>query len=125
MVKSSIEAGLISASWRTSVRVGPPLLVKAGRLVSFGFFIILNLLPIYTVYVLFSSKFNKIYIGYTSDFKSRFLSHNKLATKGYTVRYRPWEILFTEDFESKSEAMKREKQLKSGKGRECVWSKVQ
>jgi len=80
---------------------------------------------VYTVYVLYSSKYNKIYIGYTSDLKSRFLSHNKLATKGYTVRYRPWEILFTEDFESKSEAMKREKQLKSGKGREFVWSKVQ
>jgi hypothetical protein len=44
----------------------------------------------YYVYVLYSKRFNKIYIGCTSDLDARFLSHNKFANKGYTVRYRPW-----------------------------------
>ncbi len=76
----------------------------------------------FTVYVLYSQKFNQIYIGFTSDLPNRFLSHNELATKGYTLRYRPWVIAYTEDFQTKTEALKREKQLKSGRGRTFVWS---
>ena len=74
----------------------------------------------FTVYVLYSEKYNKLYIGFTSDLNSRFLSHNQLATKGFTVKYRPWKIIHTEEFESKQEAMLREKQLKQGKGREWI-----
>lgn len=55
----------------------------------------------YTTYVLYSVKFNKIYIGYTADLEDRFKSHNELATKGYTIKYRPWIILFVEEFENK------------------------
>ncbi|MBV8389836.1 MAG: GIY-YIG nuclease family protein, partial [Mucilaginibacter sp.] len=54
----------------------------------------------FTVYVLYSQKFNKIYIGYTSDLAHRFLSHNQLATKGYTIKFRPWVIAHTEEFET-------------------------
>jgi len=68
----------------------------------------------FTVYVLYSQKFNKIYIGYTSDLVNRFLSHNELATKGHTIKYRPWVIAHAEEFETKAEAMKREAQLKKG-----------
>ena len=71
----------------------------------------------YYTYVLYSSQFDKIYIGYTSDLEARLLSHNSLATKGWTVRFRPWEILFYEEFQLKAEAMKREKELKSARGR--------
>jgi len=74
----------------------------------------------FTVYVLFSEKYNKLYIGFTSDLEQRFLSHNELATKGFTIRYRPWKIIHTETFDDKSLAMKREKELKQGKGREWI-----
>ena len=74
----------------------------------------------FTVYVLFSRKYSKIYIGYTSDLDARFLSHNHLATKGFTVKFRPWEIVHTENFEIKSEALKREKALKGGQGRKFI-----
>ena len=79
---------------------------------------------IYTVYVLYSVKFDKIYNGYTSDIEQRLLSHNKLATKGYTIKFRPWSILFTEQYESKPEAMKREKVLKSELGGELIWKMI-
>jgi putative endonuclease len=74
----------------------------------------------YTVYILFSENFNKIYIGYTSNIEQRFLSHNQLSKKGYTVKYRPWRIVYTESFEDKKQAIKREKELKSAKGRNWI-----
>ncbi|MCB0380170.1 MAG: GIY-YIG nuclease family protein [Flavobacteriales bacterium] len=78
----------------------------------------------YKVYILYSRNFNKIYIGYTSNLEGRFISHNEKATKGYTIKYRPWVIAFFEEFESKSEAIKREKELKSSRGRAFVWEKI-
>jgi putative endonuclease len=75
----------------------------------------------FTVYVLYSQKFDKIYIGYTSDLPNRLLSHNELATKGHTTKFRPWIIAYTEEFETKSEALKREAQLKTANGRAFVW----
>ncbi len=71
----------------------------------------------YTVYVLFSEKHDKHYVGFTTDLAERFLSHNHLSSKGWTARYRPWEIIHTEEFTTKTEAMDREKWLKSGIGR--------
>jgi len=79
---------------------------------------------IYTVYVLHSLRFDKIYIGFTSNLISRFHSHNSLATKGHTIRYRPWTVIHTEVFHTKSEAMKREKQLKSSRGRASIRDKI-
>ena len=78
----------------------------------------------FIVYVLYSEKFNKIYIGYTSNIDQRLLAHNELETKGYTLRFRPWQLIHSESFSEKSEAMKREKQLKTAKGREFVWNLV-
>jgi putative endonuclease len=79
----------------------------------------------FIVYVLYSQKYKKIYIGYTSNLKQRMLSHNELATKGYTVKYRPWIIVLTENFDTKKEALNREKALKSGKGREYIWKEIE
>ena len=79
----------------------------------------------FTTYVLYSEKYGKIYVGFTSDMSNRLLSHNQLATKGWTIKFRPWQIVFTEIFDTKSEAMKREKELKSAKGREFIWKLIQ
>ena len=74
----------------------------------------------FTVYVLFSRNFDKIYVGYTSDLANRMLSHNKLATIGWTIKYRPWELIYKEEFSDKSSAIRREKELKSHKGRDFI-----
>ncbi len=78
----------------------------------------------FTVYVLFSQEYNKIYIGYTSDIQQRLLSHNKLAKKGWTIKFRPWKLVYTEEFDTKASAMKREKELKTGKGRAFIWKQI-
>ncbi len=74
----------------------------------------------FTVYILFSKPYDKIYIGYTSNIEQRLLSHNVLAKKGWTIKFRPWQLVYTEEFQSKSEALKREKELKSFQGREFI-----
>jgi len=75
----------------------------------------------YTVYALYSAKYEKIYIGFTSDLTKRLSSHNHLSHKGYTAKYRPWELVYQEEYDDKRSAMAREKQLKSAKGREYLW----
>jgi putative endonuclease len=78
----------------------------------------------YYTYVLYSSKFNKIYVGFSGDLHNRLLIHNGLQNTGWTAKYQPWEILYSEEFETKPEAMKREKQLKSSRGRVFIWEMV-
>ena len=78
----------------------------------------------FTVYVIYSEKFDKIYIGYTSDLNQRFLSHNELGKKGWTIKFRPWEIIYTEEFENKKDAMRREKELKSSRGRAYIREQI-
>ncbi len=78
----------------------------------------------FTVYVLYSKDFNKIYIGFTSDLEQRFRSHNELSKKGWSIKFRPWQVIYTEVFELKSDAMKREKELKTATGRNFIWSLI-
>ncbi|MFH1525997.1 MAG: GIY-YIG nuclease family protein [Bacteroidota bacterium] len=73
----------------------------------------------YYTYVLYSSNFDKIYIGQTSDIIKRLPQHNAGLSK-HTKKYRPWEIIHTEEFSTRSEAMKREKELKSHQGRNFI-----
>ena len=78
----------------------------------------------YTVYVLYSDRYQKIYVGYTSNLIERFKSHNLLGTKGWTIKFRPWQIIYTEEFVDKSAALVREKELKSSRGREFIWQLI-
>ena len=73
----------------------------------------------YVTYILFSKNFNKHYTGFTSNLEQRMLSHNDLG-KDWTAKYRPWKIIYTKDFESRIQAMKHEKWLKSGVGRAFI-----
>ena len=74
----------------------------------------------FTVYILYSSTFNKSYVGFTNDLEARFKSHNELGTKGWTIKFRPWKPIHTEEFDDKKEALAREKWFKSGVGREYI-----
>jgi putative endonuclease len=78
----------------------------------------------YTVYVIYSVSFNKIYIGQTDGLDRRLFEHNNGLLSSYTKRYKPWKIVYTEEYETRSEALKREKQLKSQKGREFIWNHI-
>ncbi len=67
-------------------------------------------------YVLYSTKDKKLYIGWTCDLRNRFAEHNKgLVTS--TRDRRPFELIYYEACVLKSDAIKREKSLKTGFGR--------
>jgi len=74
----------------------------------------------YFVYVLYSREYNKIYIGFTSNLEARLNHHNHPLNKGWTAKFRPWEILYHETYDTKREAMVREKQLKTARGRQFI-----
>ncbi len=78
----------------------------------------------FVVYALYSSTFDKIYIGFTSNIEERFKSHNELGKKGWTIKFRPWEIIYSENYVLKVEAMKREKELKTATGRVFIRSLI-
>ncbi len=78
----------------------------------------------FTVYALYSKTYNKIYVGQTEDIQRRLFEHNNGLLSKYTKRYKPWEIIYTESYSTRSETMKREKQLKSQKGREFIWNLI-
>ncbi len=66
-------------------------------------------------YILKSKFHNKHYYGHTSDLNKRIVDHNAgLST--YTKTYLPWELIYFEEFSTRSEAMKREKYFKSLNG---------
>jgi putative endonuclease len=71
---------------------------------------------IFYVYVLWSEKIRKRYIGTTRDLKRRFEEHNKGNSK-FTRGGIPWILIYYEEFESTSIAHKRELFLKTGVGR--------
>lgn len=77
----------------------------------------------YYVYVLRSHTDSRNYVGFTKDLKNRLKQHNSGANKS-TKPYIPWEILFFESFETKIEAISREKYLKSGQGRDYIKTKI-
>jgi len=55
---------------------------------------------------------DSLYAGYTTDLKKREQRHNQGRGARYTRIRRPVEIIYSEEFNTKSEAMKREYELK-------------
>ena len=52
------------------------------------------------------------YCGYTGDLKKRIEAHNSGKGAKYTQRRMPVRLVYCEEFESRSAAMKREAQIK-------------
>ena len=71
------------------------------------------------VYILKSKSADKYYIGSSSDPERRLKCHNTIE-KGFTSRYRPWEIVYTKEYSSKSEALLAERKMKSWKNKKKI-----
>ena len=71
------------------------------------------------VYVLKSEKHYRFYVGMTQNLDKRIQEHNSGKTKS-TKGFKPWNLFFFEEFDSRKEARNREKYLKSGIGREFI-----
>jgi len=68
-------------------------------------------------YVLRSELTGRLYIGSTSDLRRRIDEHNGgLATA--TKNRGPWRLVHSEEYPTRSLAVRRERYLKTGKGRQ-------
>ncbi len=63
------------------------------------------------VYILLSKKDNKRYIGMTSNLERRISEHNNGLVKS-TKNRRPFELIHFEEFDRKSDALKKRKAIK-------------
>ena len=71
------------------------------------------------VYVWKSQKDGKRYIGLINNLVKRLLQYNSGKVKS-TKNRSPFNLIYFEEFEDRSDAAKREKFFKSGKGREFL-----
>jgi len=71
------------------------------------------------VYVLLSKSTNRYYVGQTIDVATRLAYHN--ANYSLALKNRgPWTLLHTEEYATRSEAVRRERQIKSWKDRRMI-----
>jgi len=74
----------------------------------------------YFVYILQSQVDGTLYKGYSNDYLRRLAEHNA-GLSAYTSRKMPWKLIYVEECESKTAAIKREKQLKRANGQYINW----
>ena len=71
------------------------------------------------LYVLRSQQTGDLYVGSTADVEKRLQRHNRGDAKS-TRHGVPWAVLHTESFVTRSEAVRRERYYKTGRGREEI-----
>ena len=79
---------------------------------------------IFTVYAIYNAIRDKIYIRYTSSIQQRLDRHNGILRNkktSFTAKNGgQWELMYTEEYSKRKDALQREKQLKSFQGREFI-----
>ena len=69
----------------------------------------------YFVYILASGKNGTLYVGVTGNLENRMNVHQSSVIKGFTQRYKVYNLVYYEIHNSAAEAIKREKQIKKWK----------
>lgn len=77
----------------------------------------------YTTYIIYSSKIDRYYIGSCEDIISRLRIHNQGRNKS-TKKGVPWELKYTEKYNTRSEAQSREMLIKRKKSRIYIQSLI-
>jgi len=70
----------------------------------------------YYVYILYSRSTGRFYTGQTDDVGDRFIRHNQRRSKS-TKSGAPWLVVHVEAFKTRSEAIRREMEIKAKKNR--------
>ena len=71
------------------------------------------------VYILQSQSSSRFYIGQTQDVDDRVAYHNANYSKSLKNRG-PWQLVYIEKYETRAEAVRRERQIKSWKDRKMI-----
>ena len=73
----------------------------------------------HSVYILYSATLDTYYVGCSGDVPGRLEKH-LYDHKGFTGRAKDWELKYTEEFDLRAEALKRELQIKRWKSRAMI-----
>ena len=73
----------------------------------------------FQMYILRSSSTGRYYVGHTQDLAKRLREHNRGCARSTRDRG-PWELFYKEEFSTRSEASRRERQIKSMKSRAWI-----
>ena len=73
----------------------------------------------FSVYILYSQSRDRYYTGYTANPEERLIEHNMGATTS-TRSGRPWLLVYTEEVDNKSAAIRREREIKGMKSRKYI-----
>ena len=71
----------------------------------------------FTVYILYSALIDRYYIGFTGDALESRLKKHVANHNGFTGKQTDWKIVYTESYDNKQSAMKREREIKNWKSR--------
>jgi putative endonuclease len=75
----------------------------------------------YSVYIIYSQKLDKYYVGHTSDIEKRLIDHNT-GVSTYTSKSSDWVLKYTKQFENRALAKEEEMRIKKKKSRKyIVW----
>jgi putative endonuclease len=69
---------------------------------------------------LYSSLPDKYYVGHTGDILKESLRKHNSDHKGFTGGIGDWEVVYSERFETKAHAYKREREVKNWKSRKLI-----
>jgi putative endonuclease len=75
-------------------------------------------------YILYSNKADKFYIGATENLEQRLAKHRN-KNKGFTNQADDWQIVYSKEFQTKSEALAYERQIKSWKSKKKIISLIE
>jgi putative endonuclease len=74
----------------------------------------------YKVFVLYSNKHDRLYVGYTTSLTDYMITMNVMESDNPLYQYRPWTLIHMELFVAEEEAMVREGFLKQDMGQEYI-----
>jgi len=74
----------------------------------------------YLCYILYSKTLDRYYVGHCEAPLEERLRRHLSNHKGFTGKAKDWEAAYTESFDNKEEAYRREREIKGKKSREYI-----
>ena len=73
----------------------------------------------FKVYIIFSAFLDRYYVGSTANIEDRLFRHKNSGSKS-TKSASDWELVYSEEFDTRSEAVMREREIKGKKSRKYL-----
>ena len=73
----------------------------------------------FKIYIIYSAFLDRYYVGSTGNIEDRMFRHNNSESKS-TKSASDWVLVYSEDFETRSDAVQRELEIKGKKSRKYI-----